>query len=413
MNPSDLPVDAARLAAELDTLAGFSDAPAPAVTRVLFTEPDLRARAWLTGLAGEAGLHVRQDAVGNLFLRWGDPAAAGAVGTGSHTDAIPHSGRYDGCVGVIGGLEAIRALKAAGFRPQRPVELLMFTSEEPTRFGLGCLGSRLLSGTMSPEKAAGLRDAEGRTLEEIRTAAGCTGGLDAVRLPPGYYSAFVELHIEQGPLLEREGLPIGAVTAIAAPAALRIVIDGDGGHAGAVLMPQRRDALCGAAEIILAVETAAKSATPDTVGTTGFCKVHPGAVNSVPSQVTVEIDVRDIDPAPRDRVLEHIRSATEGVCARRGLRFRIETINADPPARCGPEVVAAVTASAREAGLTCKPMVSRAYHDSLFMAQITPTAMIFIPCRNGWSHRPDEYSSPEQIAAGVRVLAATLAKLAG
>src|SRR5262249_55028996 len=162
-------------------------------------------RAFLGTLFADAGLTLRTDPAGNLFARWaGTEPELPAVGTGSHTDAIPFSGRYDGTVGVLGGLEALRALRASGFRPRRSLELLMFTSEEPTRFGIGCVGSRLLCGSLSAAKAAALRDAEGVTFEETRGRAGCTGSLAEVRLPDGYYHAFVELHIEQGPHLERE-----------------------------------------------------------------------------------------------------------------------------------------------------------------------------------------------------------------
>lgn len=409
-----LEIETDRLTAELDRLAGFSDAPAPAVTRVLWTDPDLRARVWLTGLFEEAGLAVRQDTLGNLFARWdGTDMGVEAVGTGSHTDAVPQSGRYDGTLGVLGALEALRALKRAGFRPRRALEVLMFTSEEPTRFGLGCLGSRVLSGAMPPEAVAALHDGDGISVEDARRAAGCTGNLSDVRLPEGYYSAFVELHIEQGPLLEAEGLDIGIVTAIAAPAALRVRLEGEGGHAGGVLMPGRRDAGLAAAEVALAVEAAAlASGGADTVATTGVFQVHPGAVNSIPRRADLEIDVRDTDGARRDRVVAEILRAAEEIGRRRRVAVHAETINADPPAKSGPTVVEAAQDACTALGLSWRPMVSRAYHDSLFMARIAPTGMIFIPCRGGWSHRPDEYSSPEQIARGVAVLAHTLGRLA-
>jgi N-carbamoyl-L-amino-acid hydrolase len=415
MNRPNIAVDQPRLSAELDSLARISDAEFPAVTRVLFTKPDQDARKWLDGLLKEAGLTVRVDPVGNIFARWpGREPDLPAVGTGSHTDAIPFSGMYDGTVGVLGGLEAIRSLKHAGFRPRRSIELLMFTSEEPTRFGIGCVGSRLLAGTLDPAKAASLRDKEGATLDEIRRAAGCGGEFAQVRLPKDHYAAFVELHIEQGPILEKEGLPIGAVTAIAAPAALRVVIEGEGGHAGAVLMPVRKDALCAAAEIVLAVEQAGKSTGRiDTVATTGLCQVHPGACNSIPSKVTMEIDIRDTDLVSRDRVVDEVRRAITTSCERRGLSAKVDVLNADPPAAAGPAIVRAIQEACQALGLACKPMVSRAYHDSLFMARICPTSMIFIPCKGGVSHRPDEFSSPEAIARGVAVLALTLAELAG
>jgi N-carbamoyl-L-amino-acid hydrolase len=287
----------------------------------------------------------------------------------------------------------------------------MFTSEEPTRFGIGCIGSRAMSGVLAPNALADLRDAEGQRLNDIRQIAGFQGELAEVRLVAGCYSAFVELHIEQGPILEREGIAIGAVTAIAAPAAMRVKIEGAGGHAGAVLMPERRDALCAAAEIVLAVEAAAKTTgSPDTVGTVGICQVHPGAINSVPSAVTLTIDVRDVASEPRDRAVTAILEAIART-ERRGLKAEVETLNADPPAAMAARIITAIEAACQDGGCSCRRMVSRAFHDSLFMARLCDTGMIFIPCRNGWSHRPDEYASPEAIRAGVDVLARTLAKL--
>jgi N-carbamoyl-L-amino-acid hydrolase len=408
-------VDIGRLSGELETLAEFSDAPPPAVTRVVYSETDRRARQFVKGLCVEAGLAVREDAVGNTFARWpGAEPQLAAVGTGSHIDAIPHAGRYDGTVGVLGGLEAIRALQRSGRRPRRSIELLIFTAEEPTRFGIGCFGSRLLAGSLRESAGEQLRDKEGQTLDQWRAAAGFTGDLAEVRLPAGYYAAFVELHIEQGPRLERDGVPLGVVTAIAAPASWRIWIEGEGGHAGAVLMPQRRDAFCAAAEIVLAVETAARSTgAVDTVGTVGVCDVFPGAVNSVPSRVRLEMDVRDIDGGRRDGVLEEIARACEEVALRRGVGVRTEVVNADSPAECDPHIVDALGRAARTHGLAFQKMVSRAYHDSLFMSRIAPAAMLFIPCRGGVSHRPDEYAAPQAIAQGALVLAEALGELAG
>jgi len=412
MNNIEIPID--RLSAELEELSRLSDAPAPAVTRVLYTKADLQARRFLKQLCLEAGLHVREDAIGNFFARWpGTDESLPAVGTGSHTDAIPHSGMYDGTVGVLGGLEALRALKASGFLPRRSIELLMFTSEEPTRFGIGCVGSRGLSGAITSDKLANLRDSEGQRLDDVRRGAGFSGDLATVVLPGDHYSAFVELHIEQGPILERENLPIGVVAAIAAPAALVVKLEGEGGHAGAVLMPVRKDALCAAAEIVLAVEAAARgTGSPDAVATTGVCNVHPGAINSVPSQVELRIDVRDISLAARDASVAAIRQSIAEVSTRRGVKALVETLSVDPPATMAPTVVTAIESACRRLALPFKSMVSRAYHDSLFMAHVFPTGMIFIPCRGGVSHRPDEYASPAAIEKGVKVLAEALRILA-
>jgi N-carbamoyl-L-amino-acid hydrolase len=402
------------LMAELMALAQISEAEPPVVTRVVFGGADMRARAYVKGLCAEAGLSVSQDAVGNTFARWegSDPTLA-PVGTGSHIDAIPNAGLYDGCVGVLGGLEAIRVLKKLGFKPRRSIELVIFTAEEPTRFGIGCLGSRMMANVLTPTQALALRDKEGRGLEEWRAQAGFAGPLESVIVPNGRFHKFVELHIEQGPYLEQEGLDVGLVTHIAAPASQRIVIEGEGGHAGGKLMPGRKDALAAAAELILALESAAKSTGAiDTVGTVGICEVFPGAVNSVPSRVLITTDVRDIDGARRDRVLVALADTADEVSARRGVKITTELINADPPTTCDPAILAALEESAVAAGKKYKKMVARAYHDSSFVSCIAPVAMLFIPCRGGVSHRPDEYASPEWIGGGVHVLGRTLAQLA-
>ena len=403
------------LIAELQTLSRISEAEPPVVTRVVFGEADRRARSYVKGLCLAAGLTITEDAIGNTFARWqGTEPDLAPVATGSHIDAIPNAGLYDGCVGVLGGLEAIRVLQQLGFKPRRSIELVIFTAEEPTRFGIGCLGSRMMASVLTPAQALALRDKEGRGLEELRTDSGFTGTLESVALSPGRFHQFVELHIEQGPLLEHEGIDIGLVTHIAAPASLRITVEGEGGHAGAKLMPDRKDALVAAAELILALELAAKSTDAiDTVGTVGVCEVFPGAVNSIPSRVRLETDIRDIDGTRRDRVLDMLRAECANVAARRGVNVSTDLVNADPPTTCDPAILAALEASALEAGKSYTRMVSRAYHDSLFMARIAPVAMLFIPCRGGVSHRPDEYSSPEWIGSGVHVLARTLAQLAG
>lgn len=404
-----------RLIHEIEELASISDAKPPAVTRVVFTPADLKARAWLMARCEKAGLAVRQDAIGNTFARWmGSDVSAPAVGTGSHIDAIPNAGKYDGVVGVLGGLEAIRTLQRAGFHPKHSIELLVFTSEEPTRFGIGCLGSRLLSGSMSPVGGRALMDKEGSSLEEVRSRAGFRGALEEVKLPENYYKAFVELHIEQGPLLERQKIPLGVVTRIAAPASLRVTVEGAGGHAGGVLMPDRRDALCAAAELILAIEGAARtSGAIDTVATVGICEVFPAAVNSIPSRVHFSVDIRDTSLERRGAVMRAIEVASQTIAAKREVSINTDLLNADEPAECSPAIIETLSQSCKKHALPFLPLVSRAYHDSLFMSRVAPIAMLFIPCRNGYSHRPDEYASPDDIKRGVVVLAETLAGLAG
>jgi len=408
-----LSIDQQGLLSEIEALSGFSDAEPPAITRVVFTASDLNARAWLAARCKGAGLQIRHDAIGNMFARWtGSDPDAPAIGTGSHIDAIPNAGKYDGVVGVLGGLEAICALRRAKFQPRHSIELLVFTSEEPTRFGVGCLGSRLLSGTLSAEAAAKLTDSDGQTVDQVRGNAGFRGELHDVKLPVGFYKAFVELHIEQGPLLERQRLSLGIVSRIAAPASLRLLIEGSGGHAGGVLMPDRRDALCAASEIILAIENVARATGAiDTVATVGVCEVFPGAINSIPSRVRLSLDIRDTNLARRDEVMSDIERATKTVAENRQVAVQSQLINADAPADCAPSVIEALQDSCREHNLHFLSMVSRAYHDSLFMSRIAPVGMLFIPCREGFSHRPDEYAAPDDIARGALVLAEALLRL--
>ena len=234
-------------------------------------------------------------------------------------------------------------------------------------------------------------------------------------LQNGHYSAWVELHIEQGPFLEREGLDCGIVTAIAGPASYRFTVEGEGGHAGALPMPDRRDALCAAAEIVLAIEGAvleanACSGAPDTVGTVGQLAVHPGATNAVPSRVTFSLDLRDTDAARRENVMQRIREAAGKTAKQRRLDIAEVIINADTPATCDAGIIRALEAACTDAGASSRRMVSRAYHDTSFMARICPVAMLFIPCRNGVSHRPDEYAAAMALERGTRVLAAALAR---
>ena len=319
---------------------------------------------------------------------------------------------------VLGGLEAIRALKRSGAHPRRSIELVLLTSEEPTRFGIGCIGSRLISGTIDPAYADGLHGAQRgsrtMTLAQVRADAGFKGPLSSVRLQQDHYHAWVELHIEQGPLLEREEITIGIVIAIAAPASYRFTIEGVGGHAGALLMPYRRDALCAASEIILSLEKHALATKAiDTVATVGTCDVYPGAVNSVPSRVTLQVDIqRRRYRAPRSVSCSPIAATSKPSppAARSASAKSLSTPMSPPPAHrtLSPSSTrfAAVTAS-RRSTWSAAPITTR-----LFMARISPIAMIFIPCRGGVSHRPDEYAAPADIASGARVLAATLGKLA-
>ncbi|WJZ87241.1 hypothetical protein VitviT2T_006637 [Vitis vinifera] len=415
---SSFSVDAQGLQKQIDELSNFSDTPSPSVTRILYSKMDVFARRYIKNLMGLSGLSIREDAVGNIFGRWeGYEPELTAVATGSHIDAIPYSGKYDGVVGVLGAIEAINVLRRSGFKPRRSLEVILFTSEEPTRFGISCLGSRLLAGNEALMKSLEtVVDSQNISFFDAARAAGYANDeedLPSVFLKKGSYSAFVELHIEQGPILEEEGISIGIVTAIAAPASIKVDFEGNGGHAGAVLMPNRNDAGLAAAELALAVEKhVLESGSIDTVGTVGILELHPGAINSIPSKSHLEIDTRDINEMRRNTVIEKTHQSAITIAKNRGVRLsEFKIINQDPPALSDKSITKAMQAASQELNLSHKLMISRAYHDSLFMARISPMGMIFIPCYKGYSHKPEEYASIEDIANGVKVLALTLTKL--
>ena len=409
---AELQIDSTRLLDELKTLATFTSiepsADGTAVTRIVFTPDDLRARAWLKDLAAAEGLAIREDAVGNTFFRWlGTEPDLPAVATGSHIDAIPHAGMYDGTVGVLGGLEAIRALKRSGLRPRRSIELVMLTSEEPTRFGIGCLGSRLLSGTLDPDPRRrpprrATRPPKPQTLAQVRTAAGFTGPLSTVRLPHEPLPRLGRAPHRAGPPARARRHPHRHRHQHRRARQLPL-------HHHRPRRPRRRAPharpprrpLRRRRTHPLHRKTRPRHRRIDTVATVGTCDVYPGAVNSVPSRVTLQLDIRDTDPARRESVMQAVRARLSTTSRQR----REVTITEDAGQRRRPRPIARRTSSqlldeicARATASPSKKMVSRAYHDSSSWPRIAPIAMIFIPCRNGVSHRPDEYAAPADIA---------------
>jgi hydantoinase/carbamoylase family amidase len=333
--------------------------------------------------------------------------------TGSHVDTTLNAGRYDGVVGVLGAIEAVRSLRDTGHRPRRTIEIVSFAGEEP-RFGTGCIGSRALVGALGEDDLDRMRDRNGVSLAEALRAA----GLDPARVPeatidPERVHAFLELHIEQAAVLEASGEPIGVVTAIAAPHDFRLRLRGAATHAGATPMSLRRDALAGASELMIELERLARaSPSGTTVGTVGVIRALPGAINVVPGEVDLDVDVRDSDLDAREAVVASLLDAARVIAGRRELELDIEPIVRDTPVDCSPVVVDAVAAACEEAGLRYRRMISGAYHDAMIMAARVPVGMMFVPSAGGISHHPDEYTAPEQIDDGVRVLAGALARLA-
>lgn len=383
--------------------------------REVYTPEYAQAVRFVSDRMREAELEVREDAVGNLFGLWrGSSPDLPRVLTGSHFDTTLNAGKYDGVLGVLGAIEAVRQLKADGFSPTRSIEVVGFAGEEP-RFGAGCIGSRAMAGTLSRQDLDRMADRNGITVAEAMRALGLDPDrLKEARIDPTSITAQVELHIEQGAILEHEGAPLGVVEQIAAPHDLRVTITGIARHSGSTPMALRRDALTGASELVLEVERLARaSPSGSTVGTVGVFHVAPGAVNVIPGQVVLEIDIRDSDLAAREAVVEATLAKLDALADRRSLDVEVATITEDQPADCDPRIVAAVREACEAIGTPHLGMTSGAYHDSMVLAGAeVPIGMIFVPSRDGISHHPDEYTAPEELELGIAVLAGTLQRLA-
>ena len=400
---------------QLDALATINRDPAAGgITREVFTDEYTQANDHVAGLMRSAGLEVRADAFGNLFGRLpGRDPGLPAVLTGSHIDTTLNAGRYDGVLGVIGAIEALRALQDAGWEPQRSVEVVAFAGEEP-RFGSGCLGSRALTGDLTRSELDTMRDRDGISVADAMRAVGLDPDrVGEVRLDITSVHAFVELHIEQGSVLEAAEIPIGVVTGIAAPHDLLVTVHGEAAHAGATPMTMRHDAFAAAAEGAVLLERLAQTSTSgSTVATIGVVNVRPGAINVIPAGAELHVDIRDHDLPARTAVLDAFRAGLEEIASRRGVKIEVETIRYDKPAASARRIVLAARAACEELGEPYLDVISGAYHDAMVLSPHVPIGMIFVPSVGGISHSPLEYTAPEDLDRGVRVLAGTLRQLA-
>jgi ureidoglycolate amidohydrolase len=406
-------VSAGKLHDRIAELATFNDDPAAGgITREVYTPTYARALERVMAWMREAGLETRLDAVGNLYGSWrGAEAGAPRVLTGSHVDTTLNAGAYDGVLGVLGAIEAVEALRADGVSPRRTIEVIAWAGEEP-RFGTGCVGSRCAAGELSRADLDRLVDRDGVSMA-LRASGFDPDALADAVVDPASVHALVELHIEQAIVLEEYGEAIGVVEAIAAPHDFRLVFEGAATHAGATPMALRRDALVGAAEAVVAIERLARaSSSGTTVGTVGVIGAAPGAINVVPGRATLDVDVRDSDEPAREATVRAIIDAARTIAAARDLEVSVEEIVTDTPVACSPAVIEATSAAVASLGLSSRRMTSGAYHDAMIMGRRVPVGMIFVPSRGGVSHHPDEYTSPEQLDAGVAVLAGTLQRLA-
>ena len=402
-------VSGARLGRDLDALAEMGRDPAGGMTRLALSPADADARRYVRERMRELGMTVVHDEVGNLVGRLGKGGPS--VMTGSHLDSVLRGGRYDGPLGVVGGLEAVRALVGAGFTPRRPIEVAVFTGEEGSRFGRGTIGSAAFSGEVAVADIHALRDGAGVTFAAALATYRDEGAPVPAARAPGAVAAFVELHIEQGGVLESRNLDIGAVTTVAGLVQHVVRIVGDANHAGATPMELRKDALAGAATLVLGLEARARELGHGAVATVGKLEVEPGAFNIIPGAAVLGIDARAADPEILDALDRAVGELAENIAATRRLGVQVTRRQRVAPGPLDERVIGAVERAAAGAGLRSLRMPSGAIHDALHMATFCPSGMIFIPSHGGKSHCPEEQSSLEDMVRGVDVLARTLAEL--
>lgn len=392
-----------RLMDRLAELALFSD-DADGLTRLYLSPSHKRAADALAGWMRDAGLDVRLDAVGSLIGRYeGAIAAAPALLVGSHIDTVRQAGKYDGALGVLAALAAVEALSRSGERLPFAVEVVAFGDEEGGRFPSTLRGSRALAGTLDAT-SLDERDSDGISVREALVSFGA----DPAKLPGSAMKrdgvlGYVEIHIEQGPVLERASRPLGVVTAINGARRLGVVVQGTAGHAGTSPMAMRRDSLAAAAEMVLAVERIAYQ-TNGVVATVGVIDARPGAANVIPGETRFTIDARAPSDKARDAVVERIENAIDGIAARRGLAVHITQAHRAPATACDVKLIARLDTAAREAGFEPAHLPSGAGHDAMAMAALCPVAMLFVRCAGGISHHPAEAISIEDADAAMRVL---------
>jgi allantoate deiminase len=407
-------IDGERLWRRLFDLGEIDRQREGGVTRLSFTDEERAAKDRVASYMDEAGLSVREDAAGNLFgRREGRNADLPSVLVGSHVDSVYNGGDFDGPLGVLAGVEVLQTMQERGVETDHPIEVVAFTDEEGARFSFGMIGSRALAGKLTPEDLTEHEDADGVSIAEAMREYGLDPEcIDEAARPEGSVKAYVELHIEQGRVLESEDLPAGVVTGIAGPVWLRFVLEGETGHAGATPMGLRRDALAAAAEIMGLIEAGA-SETGTSVGTVGQLSLEPGGINIIPGRVEFSLDLRDIDEGVRDRVEEGILEGAREVCERRGVGLEIEALQRLAPAPCSELVRDAIGRACERLDIRVHTLPSGAGHDGMQLTGLCPMGMIFIRSKDGVSHSPDEWSAKEDCAAGSEVLYWTVLDLAG
>jgi N-carbamoyl-L-amino-acid hydrolase len=407
-------INADRLWSRIETLSRFTD-PARPWTRRAFDAQFAQGRAWLAKEFEAAGLSVEVDAGGNLIGRTaGTGRGLGALVAGSHSDTVPAGGRFDGMLGLLAALEAAQSIREQHVSLVHPLEVVDFLAEEPSDFGISCVGSRSWAGVLTASDLARSLPSNLTLASAIEGAGGSVERLNKAIRTQDTVSAYIELHIEQGLVLAERTAEIGVVTAIVGIRRHEVTVEGRADHAGTTPMSLRRDALVGAAGLIRAVDELARLRSTESaylVATVGKISVEPNAVNAVPGSVTMILETRSTDEAALLEFEQELWRRIEGELNDRGLRLTRSLLSQTLPTACSPLIQSTIEEASSAAGFSSTRLPSGAGHDGVFVARIAPMGMIFVPCREGRSHAPEEWAEPGDCANGARVLAETLIRL--
>ena len=401
-----------RLAKDFEAMARLTDV-GDGINRLAFTGADWAGRQYIVDRMIDAGLTVEADGFGNVIgYKAGKNPDLPVVMVGSHTDSVPNGGNYDGVVGVLSAIEAVRSMTEDNVEHDHTIAVVDFMCEESSRFGAATLGSKAMHGELTLDDLHRLVDKKGISIYEALQSRNLNpDGIETMEYTRPV-KAFIEIHIEQGKVLEHEQKKIGIVTGIAAPERFYVTIRGNADHSGATPMKLRHDALCGASKMILGIEEiASMQEEPPVVGTVGVIEVIPGAMNVIPGAVKLGVDIRSISKVARDSVVTLIKEFIDVICEKRGLSYTIEPIAQDHPVAMHPAMIREIEGAVKAVDVEYMTMPSGAGHDAMHWADVVPTGMIFIPCHEGISHNPAEFADMADIITGAKVLDTVLRKL--
>ena len=401
-----------RLVKDFEVMAQLT-APGEGINRLAFTDADWAGRQYIIDRMTDAGLSVEIDDFGNVIgYKIGKKPDLPVVMVGSHTDSVPNGGNYDGVVGVLSAIEVIRSMTNDGYEHDHTIAVVSFMCEESGRFGNATLGSKAMRGELTLQDLHRLVDKQGISLYEVLKGRNLNPDGIEIMAYKRPVKSFTEIHIEQGKVLEHEQKTIGIVTGIAAPERFYVTIRGNADHSGATPMNLRHDALCGASKIILGIEEiASMQEEPPVVGTVGVVEVTPGAMNVIPGAVKLGVDIRSISKVARNSVVTLVKEFIDITAEKRGLSYTIETIAQDHPVEMHPAMIREIEEAVKSVGVEYMTIPSGAGHDAMHWAEVVPTGMIFIPCRDGISHNPAEFAEMDDIVTGAAVLDKVLRKL--